>query len=347
MSIKKKIWGIGAGLAGTLLIYVIISQFGHFSFNLPVEHKVEFSEEAIGTYPSILQVAGNQIKDEDGRVVVLKGVMIPDPAVLKDRGLFDRNLFTGIQATRSNVIRIPVHPDNWVEDADYLWRYLDPIVRWAGELNMYVVIDWHYIGNIATGAGKQMPDIDTSPKDLTVEFWQLTASYFHNAPNVIFEVFNEPESIEAEAWQRNAAEIVQLVREQGANQVIIVGGIDFGRDLSWVIEDPIQGENIAYASHIYPIHSNSGWDHWFGDVAEKYPVLITEWGFMDENRYAGPEYLIGDEVTYGKPLLKYLDARGMGWIGCWYDDQWVPTMFTKGMQVNTRNGDFILRELSK
>ena len=177
---------------------------------------------------------------------------------------------------------------------------------------MYVVIDWHYIGNIATGAGEQMPDIGTSPKDLTVEFWQLTAKYFHNTPNVIFEVFNEPESIEAEVWRGSAAEIVQLIREQGANQVIIVGGIDFGRDLSWVIEDPIPGENIAYASHIYPIHSSSEWDHWFGDVAKKYPVLITEWGFMDENRSAGPQYLAGDEMTYGKPLLEYLDARGIG-----------------------------------
>jgi len=326
---------------------MILSQFGHFAINLPIERKVEFGEEAIAAYPSKLQVAGNQIKDEDGQVVVLKGVMIPDPAVLKDRGYLDRDLFTGIQATHANVIRIPVHPDKWVKDADYLWRYLDPIVQWAGELDMYVVIDWHYIGNIATGAGEQMPDIETSPKDLSVEFWQLAANYFQHTPNVIFEVFNEPESIEAEVWRGSAAEIVQLIREQGARQVIIVGGIDFGRDLSWVIESPIPGENIAYASHIYPIHSSDEWDDWFGGVAKIYPVLITEWGFMDENRSAGPQYLAGDEMTYGKPLLEYLDNRGIGWIACWYDDHWVPTMFTENRKGYTRNGDFILRKLNQ
>ncbi len=71
------------------------------------------------------------------------------------------------------------------------------------------------------------------------------------------------------------------------------------------------------------------WQYWFGDVAEKYPVLITEWGFMDENRDAAPDYLIGSELTYGHPFMEYLDARGIGWVGCWYDDEWKPYMFTK------------------
>ena len=54
------------------------------------------------------------------------------------------------------------------------------------------------------------------------------------------------------------------------------GGIDYSKDLLWVKESPIDGDNIVYASHIYPIHTN--WDYYFGDIAEKYPVLITEWG---------------------------------------------------------------------
>ena len=347
MERKRKQQIIALCVVGMLLIYGVFSQFGHLSLNLPLERKAEFSDDQIALYPSTLQVAGNQIKDEDGQVVVLKGVMTPDPAVLKDRGLFDRELFADIQATQANVVRIPVHPESWVQDEYYLWRYLDPIVRWTGELNMYVIIDWHYIGNIATGAGEQMPDIKTPPKDLTTEFWQLTASYFHDAPNVIFEVFNEPESIEVQVWRSSAAEIVKLIREQDARQIIVVGGIDFGRDLSWVVENPVEGANIAYASHIYPVHSSSEWDNWFGDVAEQYPVLITEWGFMDENRNAGPEYLSGDEMTYGKPLLQYLDAHGMGWIGCWYDSQWMPPMFARGMQARTGLGDFIIRELAK
>lgn len=329
------------------VIGVVLPQFGHFSVTLPVEHKTEITNEKLSQFPLMLNVSGNQILDADGQTVILKGVMPPDPAVLNRRGKFNREFFSAIQATNANVIRIPVHPEEWVKDEDYLWRYLFPIVGWAGEMNMYVIIDWHYIGNIATGAGSQMPDIDTASKDLTLEFWRLNASYFRDAPNVIFEIFNEPESIGVEEWRNNANEIVRVIRDQGAEQVIIVGGIDFGRDLSWVTEKPILGENIAYASHIYPAHSSDLWQYWFGEAAKKYPVLITEWGFMDENRNTSQSYLAGDQKTYGEPFLQYLGARNIGWVACWYDDEWLPPMFTKGWKGYTQYGKFILQKLDQ
>jgi len=114
-----------------------------------------------------------------------------------------------------------------------------------------------------------------------------------------------------------------------------------------VIENPIIADNIAYASHIYPIHAKSYYQHWFGDVAEKYPVLLTEWGFMDENRNAELSYLAGDEISYGKPLLEYLEAHKVGWVACWYDDAWEPAMFTGGWSGYTNNGEYIIRELNK
>jgi endoglucanase len=247
-----------------------------------------------------------------------------------------------IAAMGANIIRVPVHPGNYVNDADYLWRYLDPIVKWAGKEGMYVAIDWHFIGNVATGAGDQMPDdLKENPKDLTLAFWKLTASYFKDTPNVIFEIFNEPQSISADVWQANADEIVNLIRGQGANQLIIVGGIDFGRDLSWVLDNPIKDTNIAYASHIYPIHETSGYDTWFGDTAAQYPVLITEWGFMDSSSDPSLDYLVGTADQYGSDLMTYLDDRGIGWIACWYDDVWVPVMFEKGGKVLTKEGEFI------
>lgn len=327
------------------VVGLIASRTGRLSIMLPIDHKVEFQNEKSARFPINLKVNGNQILDEDGKVIILKGVMPPDPAVLNRRGIFNRNFFVGIKETNANVIRIPVHPEEWVKDEDYLWRYLSPIVNWAGEMNMYVIIDWHYIGNVATGAGSQMPDIDTSPKDLTMEFWDLVATYFRDAPNVILEVFNEPESIGAEEWQINATEIIQVIRDQKAEQLVIVGGVDFGKDLSWVIENPIIDENIAYASHIFPVHSIDMWQYWFGEVAEKYPVLITEWGYMDDNRDVAPDYLIGSEQTYGYSLMEYVDTRGIGWVACWFDDKWKPNMFTKDWKDYTHYGDFILKEL--
>jgi len=319
---------------------------GRFSITLPVEHKSEFSEEITSHFPGRLYVSGNRIVDTNGNVILLKGLMPPDPARLMLDGEFNREFFADMASIGANVIRIPVHPENWLHDQVYLWRYLDPVVAWAGDSNIYVIIDWHYIGNVVTGAGPQMPDIEINSKDLTLQFWQLTARYFRNAPNVIFEIFNEPQSIEAEVWHSSATEIIQAIRAQGADQLVIVGGIDYGKDLSWVAELPIDDSNVAYSSHIYPAHSSSSWRHWFGNVSEKYPVVITEWGFMDDSTDSSQAHLVGDQVTYGDPLLTYLWERNMGWVACWFDDKWAPPMFTEDRMSYTKFGEFVLQQLN-
>jgi aryl-phospho-beta-D-glucosidase BglC (GH1 family) len=318
---------------------------GHFSVTLPVKHRSAFAQPDMAHYPTRLQARGNRIVDAEGKVIVLKGLMPPDPAKLRSDSEFNQKFFAEMAGSGANVIRIPVHPENWVRDPDYLWRYLDPIVAWAGESGQYVIIDWHFIGNVATGAGPQMPDIDADPMDLTLAFWRSTAGYFQDAPNVIFEIFNEPQSIAADEWRGSAIDITQAIRQQGAEQLVIVGGLDYGRDLSWVQELPLEDANVAYASHIYPAHSSSSWGHWFGEVADSYPVVITEWGFMDDNGDPAQSYLVGDQASYGEPFLRYLGDRSIGWVACWYDDEWLPPIFTQGRQGYTPYGKFILRQL--
>lgn len=336
--------GIVASLLIILILVIVYSENGKIL--LPVKHREIFNNDNISTFPTKLHAKGNQIVNANGEIVVLRGLMPADPAKLHSKNKFKRDFFVKISQTGANVIRIPVHPENWLKDKDYLWRYLDPIVAWAGELKMYVIIDWHYIGNVATGDGKQMPDIEVHPKELTIKFWKQTASYFKDTPNVIFEIFNEPSNINAKDWHNNATEIVKIIRDQGVEQLIIVGGVDYSKDLSWVKENPILDENIAYASHIYPAHNKALWSHYFGDISKIYPVLITEWGFMDENRNTTKQlYLIGDQETYGNPLMDYLRENNIGWVACWYDNKWEPQMFTKNFKNYTNYGKFVLDQL--
>lgn len=314
---------------------------GRLSIKLPLEHLEEYQNEKIDTFPSKLSVKENLIVDPNQNPVQLRGLMPPDPDRLSEEHRFNRELFVEIKKAGANVVRIPVPPERWVRDRDYLWRYLDPSVTWAGESGLYLIIDWHYIGNIMTGEGPQMPDIEDHPYDLTLEFWRSTAHYFRNAPHVIFEIFNEPQGISARDWQSRATQIVQAIREQGAEQMVIVGGIDYGKDLSWVLERPIQDHNVAYASHIYPAHSRDTWQFYFGEVSETYPVVMTEWGFMNNSTDSASKYLVGNADSYGKPLLTFLDEHQVGWIACWYDDQWLPPIFQEGWKVYTDYGEFV------
>ena len=123
------------------------------------------------------------------------------------------------------------------------------------------------------------------------------------------------------------------------------GGI--GHILLAQFHNGIAGENIAYASHIFPSHARSGWDHDFGRVAARYPVVITEWGFIDKKETPNPSdsYLSGNAGTYGDPLMSYLAERGIGWVACWFDEQWQPAMLLPGGNGYTDWGKFATLEL--
>jgi endoglucanase len=327
------------------ILGLVLPRLGLGHLTLPLARKEQFSVPNAESFPSRLHASEHQIVDNNGKAVLLKGLMPPDSATLASEVEFDRAFFEGMAETGANVIRTPVHADNWVNDEYYLWRYLDPVVTWAGEMGMYVIVDWHSIGNVVTGAGAQMPDTRENSMDLALSFWSTTARYFRDAPNVIFEIFNEPESISPQEWKGGAEKLIQTIRAEGADQLVIVGGTDFGRDLSWVLKSPISDANVAYAAHIYPIHASSGWDGWFGDVAEKYPVISTEWGFMDKSESSASSYLVGKRTGYGEPFLKYLTDRGIGWVACWYDDEWLPPMFEEGQKQLTDYGKFVLENL--
>lgn len=51
---------------------------------------------------------------------------------------------------------------------------------------------------------------------LTVEFWTEVSKYFNNTPNVIFEIFNEPQDIQANDWRKYAVSITDQIREAQA-----------------------------------------------------------------------------------------------------------------------------------
>ena len=335
---------LAAGIVVVSGVCLVASRSGHLSFTPPMAHPPSFSADA-AAYPVRLHTSKNSILSLNNQPVIFKGLMPPDPAQLNTKGKFTRSFFQEMRDAGANVIRIPVHPENWEQDPDYLWRYLDPIVTWSGEMGMYVILDLHFIGNIASGAGSKMPDLKTSSHDFTLAFWKQVATYFKDTPHIIFEICNEPADITPSIWRSSAQEIVTLIRSVGAEQLVIVGGVEYSKDLFWVKGSPVDGENIAYAAHIYPAHSASAWDAWFGDVSAKVPVLATEWGWLETAPDSETAYLVGSASSYGEPFLSYLNDHKIGWVACWYDDDWLPAMFERGFSGLNDYGKFVMAKL--
>jgi aryl-phospho-beta-D-glucosidase BglC (GH1 family) len=334
--------GVLTAALALLVVGLLVLGNGHFTFRPPIEQRAAFDCSGCATYPPALSARGHSLAQADGSVVTLRGVMVPELARLYDEGRLNADLFRSIANTGANVVRLPVDPETRRTDGEYLARYLDPAVRWAGEAGLYAIVDLHMIGNVETGAGQAMPDAPARP--LAEEVWRAVATYFRDAPHTLFEVFNEPQGIPAAVWQPAAADLVRIVREHGARQVVIVGGVDFASDASWVLDSPIVDDNLAYAVHIYP-GTTVEWQRSFGEAAARYPVLMTEWGYMEENPSPTQSYLNGSAATYGEPLMAFLRERGVGWVACWWDDRWEPPMIAPGGTGWTGFGQFVLNQL--
>lgn len=329
-----------------LFIFVILlTIFGDGKLIVPVEKKEAF-ELSIddASYAQKLTVKDSIIVNEQEEPVVLQGLMVPEVRRLDQEGKFDKEYFEEVFACGGNVIRIPIHPEPWEQDEYYLWRYLDPIVGWAVENNKYVILDLHFIGNIESGTGDEMPDIEMNPMDFSLKFWKSVAKYFKDVPNVIFEIYNEPAHIGNETWSQSAKLLVDTIRDTGANQIIIVSGTDYSYDLSYWVKNPMKESNIVYSAHIFP-NRKQGLQLLDG-MSESIPIIVTEWGYISKEEPVKQNYLIGEREKYGIPMLQLMESKGISWVACWYDDNWEPPMFFEKSNKKTNWGELILEYLS-
>lgn len=310
---------------------------------LPVSKTEEYELEKDAKYASQLTVKGTKIYKDNGEQVILKGVMVPELSRLDTEGKFNKTYFDELFEYGVNTIRIPVHPDKWVQDEYYLWRYLDQVVDWAVQHNIYVIIDLHFIGNVLTGTGAEMVDVGQNPYEFSIDFWDTVSNYFKNVPNVIYEIYNEPAQIDATSWSECANKLVTTIRNTGSNQLVIVSGIDYSYDVSYWTSNAIKDSNVVYAAHIFP--NRSGSIERFTKLSDTLPIVVTEWGYIAETENAKQAYLIGTRKDYGEPMIRFMKEQEISWIACWYDNEWEPPMFLEDHKATTDWGEFVLNEL--
>jgi endoglucanase len=304
------------------------------------------------TLPRI-SVKGNRFVDQAGEPLMLRGVSIADPDKLASQGRWNRDLFVAVKDFGANVVRLPVHPIAWRERGpDSYLGQLDQAVDWCTELGMYVIIDWHSIGNLQSGMF-QASMYDTSVPE-TLAFWRTIAGHFrgHNT-TAFYELFNEPAHIHGllgemtwPQWKKLNERMIGVIRFWDKEVIPLVAGFDWAYDLTAVRHESVQAEGIGYAVHPYEHHRTAPWEpKWeedFGFVADKYPMLATELGFDVKK---GDTV---DESHYGEHVTRYLEQHGMGWVAWCFDPEWGPRLLTSFDHFQlTQSGEFFERALHR
>lgn len=295
-----------------------------------------------------VRVKGNRFVDAAGATIVFQGVSIADPDKLAREGQWKRELFEAIQSWGANVVRIPIHPAAYRGiGRDAYFELLDQAAVWATELDLYVIVDWHSIGNLATGLF-QHPMYDTTRRE-TYEFWRSVAFRYREVPAfALYELFNEPTEYNGtlgkaswKEWKAINEELIDIIRAHENDAVPLVAGFNWAYDLTPVAQAPIARPGVAYVSHPYPQKTTAPfakkWDKAFGFVAAKYPLITTEIGYMPPDA-PGAHEPVKDDGSYGPLITDYLSKKGASWVAWCFHTDWAPMLIADWSYTPTASG---------
>ncbi|WP_462319723.1 glycoside hydrolase family 5 protein [Marinilabilia sp.] len=299
---------------------------------------------------SRISVDGNKFVNEAGETIVFKGLNIADPDRLVKEGQWKQELFEELADWGANIVRLPVHPKAWRERGreEYL-KLLDQGIEWAKGNGLYVIIDWHSIGNLRTGL-YQADMYDTSMRE-TLRFWYTISRRYADEPAVaLYEIFNEPTTYNGELgtlsweqWTQMVTDIINVIRANSPEAISLVAGFNWAYDLTPVMHSPLPFDNIAYVSHPYPQKREKPWvPQWerdFGFVADNYPVVASEIGYMYPEQKGAHIPCLADE-EYGQTITKYFAQKGISWVAWVFDPDWSPQLIKDWEYTPTRAGEF-------
>jgi hypothetical protein len=242
----------------------------------------------------VLGTAGapGHIVDGSGTVVQLHGAdRSGTEFACLDKAFFDGPADqTGLDALKAwniNAIRVPLNADCWLDvngvPTGYGGApYQAAVTTWVNLITsngMVAIVDLHWTAPGTDLANAQIPmaDADHAPM-----FWSQVAATFASNGQVIFDLFNEPFITDWGCWTSGGmcaswmgatynvagmASLLQAVRNAGAKNVVIMGGLSYSSDMeSWVssvtsiptLAAPLDGisiANVAASWHAYDFNS--------------------------------------------------------------------------------------------
>lgn len=264
--------------------------------------------------PLPLRVVKTQLQNSRGQHVRLRGVNVASLEWSSDgEGHVLKTVETALTDWHANIVRVPLSQDRWFGkcpeqkgDPEPYRSLVQKIVDLCAAQGAYIIFDLHWsdAGEWGRNIGQHM-----MPDRGSLDFWKDVAPRFKNHPAVLFDLYNEPHGVSWEVWRKGGAvtevnhrhgtsrtyqavgmqDLLDAVRDSGATNVVIVGGLDWAYDLSGILEgkgvtDP-KGQGLIFANHAYPIKGDTveRWVEKMENATKRIPVIVTEFGSQSQD----------------------------------------------------------------
>lgn len=244
-----------------------------------------------------LKVVGTQLTNQYNQPVVLAGISF-------GWSCFHPRFYTAGTvkwlATKWNctVVRasMGIEPDKgYLADSTTSMQLITTVVDAAIKQHIYVIVDWHS-HNIQLNKA--------------IAFFKTMAQKYHQYPNIIYEVFNEPDYENWPEVKAYSIEIIKAIREVDKNNIILVGSPKWDQDVHLPANDPIVGyNNLMYTMHFYAgTHKQWLRDRTDEAIAKGLPIFVSECAGMDAT---GDGKI--DDTEWGK-FIVWMHQKKLSWV---------------------------------
>jgi endoglucanase len=245
-----------------------------------------------------LSVQGTQLVDKNNNPVVLRGMSFGWHSMWPR--FYNEKAVSWLKKDfNCNVVRaamgVELGEKAYIKDSLFSKQKIEAVIKGAIKSDIYVIVDWHS-HNINLNEAKA--------------FFDEVSKKYSEYPNIIYEVFNEPDY---ETWpevKAYAEEVIKVIRHNDTKNIILVGSPHWDQDVNLPASDPIKGfNNIMYTMHFYAgTHGKELRDRTDDAIKSGLPIFVSESAGMEAT---------GDGPLNIKAWEEYIDwmeSRKLSWI---------------------------------
>lgn len=245
-----------------------------------------------------LSVKGTQLVDKNQNPIVLRGVSLGWHSMWPR--FYNENVVDWLKKDfNCTIVRaalgIEIGEHSYMKEPEFSKDKIEAVIKGAIKSDIYVIIDWHS-HNINLEEAK--------------DYFDKISKQYGKYPNVIYEVFNEPDY---ETWPEVKAyseEIIKVIRANDPDNIILVGSPKWDQDVHLPAQDPIKGyDNLMYTMHFYAA-THEKWLRDRTDEAIKsgLPIFVSESAGMEASGDGPMNYKAWQEY------IDWMEERKISWI---------------------------------
>ena len=256
-----------------------------------------------------LHVDGNHLVDGDGNVVQLRGVSTHGLSWFPQY-VNPETLKTIHDDWGANVFRLAMYTAEYNGycsggDKESLKNTIRNGIKYATDLKMYVIVDWHILS-------------DCNPmqnKEEAKNFFREISKEYKDNPYVIYEICNEPQNSPwSSVIKPYCEEVIQVIRENTKDAIILCGTNTWSQDIHEVVNDRINDENVMYVMHFYAgTHKDDLRNRMKNALDANLPVFVSECSIVDASGNGNIDY---DSANKWLDLMNKYKVSFLAWSLC-------------------------------